>query len=97
MKKCYACLKEFEIRLPVGRQDECPHCGADLHCCLNCAFYAAGAHNQCRESQAERVTEKGRSNFCDYFVFRDAAAKVREKEDQDTARSKLEALFKRDA
>ncbi len=96
MKKCHACLKEFEIKLPVGRQDECPRCRADLHCCFNCTFYVAGAYNQCRESQAERVTEKDRNNYCDYFVFRDTGAEGRTKEVQDAAKAKLEALFKED-
>ena len=51
----------------VGRQEACPRCDADLHCCRNCRFRDPGAHNQCRETQAEWVKEKDRSNFCDYF------------------------------
>ena len=51
----------------VGRQEACPRCDSDLHCCRNCRFRDPGAHNQCRETQAEWVKEKDRSNFCDYF------------------------------
>ena len=96
MKRCQACLKELEIKLPVGRRVVCVFCGNDLHCCLNCAFYVVGAYNDCQEPQAERVIEKGRSNFCDYFVFRDGTADDEEKDARDVAKVKLEGLFKKD-
>lgn len=53
---------------PFGRRDECPRCGRDVHCCLNCRFYDPHAANECREPQAERVLDKDRANFCDYFL-----------------------------
>ncbi len=51
MKKChnYKCLKDLEIKTPVGRKDVCPSCGSDLRCCLNCVFHAPGAYNECKE------------------------------------------------
>ena len=64
MKICQACGKEAEVGEKVGRRDQCPFCRADLHCCLNCTFFSEGAYNACREPQAERVIEKGQSNFC---------------------------------
>ena len=63
---CWKCKKEISIEKPV-RGDECPLCHADLHVCRACDFYESGAHNDCRESSAEYVTDKERSNFCDYF------------------------------
>jgi len=92
MKKCHKCLKDLEIKIPVGRKDVCPSCGSDLRCCLNCAFHAPGAYNECKEPQAERVVEKERSNLCDYFVFRDAASGNQNIGDSEKA--KLESLFK---
>jgi hypothetical protein len=94
MKKCHACLKGLDIKTPVGRREVCPFCGFDLHCCLNCVFYAMGAYNDCREPQAERVVEKNRSNFCDYFVFRDAEASNKEKDTGGSVKTKIESLFK---
>jgi hypothetical protein len=94
MKKCHKCLKDLEIKTPVGRRDVCPFCGSDLHCCLNCAFHAPGIHNECQESQAERVIEKERSNFCDYFRFRDTASGNKGKNVGDSAKAKLDALFR---
>jgi len=46
-------------------------------------------------AQAERVVDKKRSNFCDFFVFaddRDRRGRTAGKED---ARSRLDALFKK--
>ena len=41
-----------------------------------CDFYESGAHNDCRESSADMVTDKERSNFCDYYrVKRDCRVK----------------------
>ncbi len=67
MSRCASCKKEVTVEGKVGRRDTCPHCGSDLHSCLNCEFYDEGAYNQCRETEAERVTDKEKSNFCDYF------------------------------
>ena len=63
---CWKCKKEISIEKPV-RGDECPLCHADLHVCRACDFYESGAHNDCRESSANMVIDKERSNFCDYF------------------------------
>ena len=63
---CWKCRKEISIEKPV-RGDECPFCHADLHVCKACEFYESGAHNNCRESSADMVSDKERANFCDYF------------------------------
>jgi len=96
MTKCHACSRALETGSNVGRRDVCIFCGADLRCCLNCTFYAPGAYNDCREPQAERVIEKNRSNFCDYFVFRNSISDKQEKEARDIIQGKLESLFRKD-
>ncbi len=66
--RCHDCGKELD--LPdgsIGRGEECPQCRADVRVCLNCQFYDAGSYNECSEPMAERVTDKSRRNFCDYF------------------------------
>jgi len=70
MPTCCSCGFQLDGRDKPGRADTCPACDADVHCCRNCDFYDSGSYNECRESQAERVLEKDRSNFCDYFAFR---------------------------
>jgi hypothetical protein len=94
MKKCHACLKVLEIKIPVGRREICPFCGSDLHCCLNCIFHLMGNYNECREPQAERVIEKDRSNFCDFFAFQDAEMGSKRKDSGESAKTKMESLFK---
>jgi hypothetical protein len=93
MPSCFSCKKEIEIGDRVGRAETCPHCGADLHCCLNCGFYDPKAYNECREPQAERVLEKDRSNFCDYFQMAPRTDAAVDKAAE--AKRKLEELFKK--
>lgn len=69
MIACYQCQNEIELSERVGRKDICPFCGADLHCCRNCKFYDESAHNQCKEPNSEWVSDREKSNFCDYFSF----------------------------
>jgi hypothetical protein len=73
MPACFSCGSQLDRCDKPGRADTCPVCDADVHCCCNCEFYDPGTYNDCRETQAERVLEKDRSNFCDYFAFRQAA------------------------
>ena len=90
--KCAFCGSDVEIEGRVGRRDECPQCKRDLHSCLQCRFYDRSYHNQCRESQAEYVGDKERSNFCDYFQF--GRESEGEKSAAEDAKRKLEGLFK---
>jgi hypothetical protein len=66
---CFRCGKENPvIGGIVGRGDSCLQCGGSLKVCKNCDFYDVKAYNECRESSADRVVDKDKSNFCDYFV-----------------------------
>ncbi|MBF0158912.1 MAG: hypothetical protein HQL58_05260 [Magnetococcales bacterium] len=51
----------------MGREDECPACRRATRVCRNCHFYDTSACDECREPQAERVIDKERANFCDFF------------------------------
>ncbi len=95
MKICHNCKKTLDVRRKVGRRDLCPFCESDLHVCLNCRFYDPGSYNDCREPQAERVVDKARSNFCDYFEFSDSASGDRGKEEEKDPKAKMEGLFKK--
>ena len=90
---CAFCGKVNEDMNKVSRKDTCLHCGRDLRCCKQCKFYDSHAYNECREVSAERIVDKERSNFCDYFVPRGSAqGNVNKAQDAKTA---LEALFKK--
>ncbi|MBP5519358.1 MAG: hypothetical protein J6X84_02105 [Treponema sp.] len=85
---CWKCQKEIPVQKPL-RGDECPLCHADLHVCKACEFYESGAHNDCRESSAEFVSDKERGNFCDYF--RPGKCFLTGSEVTDTGKSKADA------
>ena len=96
MKICHACGNPVEAGGTIGRADTCSACDADLHCCLNCRYYDEGAYNDCSETQAERVVDKERSNFCDYFSFDEAGeGEVRPKIPGTGKKNPLDALFKK--
>ncbi len=95
MKICHSCGRELVMQGKIGRDEICPHCRADLHCCLNCNFYDEYAQNKCREPLAEWVSDREKNNFCDYFVFQDSRTAAGKSRAQEDARAKLEALFKK--
>jgi hypothetical protein len=95
MRICYACGVDVPGSEKIGRQEICSHCGADLHCCLNCSLHDDYAENKCRESSAEWVSDRGKSNFCDFFDFRDSRTFNNAQQRQKEAREKLDALFKK--
>ena len=88
---CHGCGRRIEVKLPLGRRDVCPHCDADLHCCVQCRFFDPNNPSECREPGAEVQRDKDRGNFCDLFhPGNGAAAKGHEAE---TAAAAFEALF----
>jgi len=91
--KCAFCGESIKIDGKPGRNDNCPKCNNSLRCCRQCKFFDPHSYNECREVSAERVVDKDRANFCDYFVFRGSSQK-RVNKTQD-ARNALEALFRK--
>ena len=89
---CHRCQADIGQLERVGRRDTCLKCGADLHCCRNCRFYAPGHHNDCFETQAERQVDKSAGNFCEFFSFRAGSTGDSRPVGSDP-RGKLEALF----
>jgi len=66
---CYSCNKalEHDIGEKVFRNEECPHCQAYIRCCRMCKFYDTSSYNECKEPVAERILEKEKPNFCEFF------------------------------
>lgn len=89
---CSFCGIKIEYEERIGRQDTCPSCKRDLHSCMQCEFYDERAYNKCREPQAERVVDKEKANFCDYFRFSDKKTGIDKKRE---TMSKLGDLFKK--
>ena len=93
MIKCAFCNREIEFEGRVSRADICPHCGRDLHCCLQCKFYDPGSYNECKEVSAERAVDKERANICECFVLN--GTKESKFGRKAMAKQALEALFKK--
>lgn len=70
--KCYAChgALELQVNSKILKSEECPKCFASLHCCKMCQFYDPKVYNECRETNAERIVEKEKANYCDYFQLK---------------------------
>jgi hypothetical protein len=94
--RCFDCGAgvEFASGERVGFRDTCDACGADLHVCRNCAHHDPSAYNECRETSAERVSDRERANRCDYFAPRDRAGGSGADEG-GKAREALDSLFKK--
>ncbi|MBF0491568.1 MAG: hypothetical protein HQM15_02160 [Deltaproteobacteria bacterium] len=91
---CYSCGNLLQLKeQKISRQAVCEHCDVDLHCCLNCNFYETSAYNECHEMSAERVLDKKKANFCDWFELGSQRneKKLNEKEE---ALEALKSLFK---
>ena len=91
---CYRCGESLAaLSLPLSRQDQCPACSADLHVCKMCMHFDRHVPRQCREDGAEDVTEKERTNFCDWFKPSETAFDPARKSEADAAQDALAALF----
>lgn len=92
--KCFNCntTLEFEGGSKIHRSEECPKCFSDLYCCKMCTHYDTKSYNECRETQAERITEKDKNNFCDFFVLRGSSNNSNG--EQEDLLAKANSLFK---
>lgn len=91
MPRCYQCKTELKEH-DYGRQDSCPKCGFDTRVCKNCMYFDESRYNECKETIADRVVNKEKANYCDYFKPGDphsADSKA------DALRKAAEALFKK--
>lgn len=95
--RCHHCGADLVIAEPIPRDAECDACRRDVRCCLNCRHHDAAYNNECRETMADPVADKGRRNFCEYFALaRNAGGWPRDEATRAAdARAKLEALFKK--
>jgi hypothetical protein len=90
---CWKCGAPLEgMPIPVGRNEYCRSCRAEIHVCRMCRFYDLSKARQCAEPVAEPVQDKQRANFCGYFEpvpgrFRPSDDPARE------ARQALDRLF----
>lgn len=92
---CHKCGKSLPeaYKAMVSRSDTCTHCMTDVRCCKMCQFYDPKSYNECRESSADRITEKEKANFCDYFKIGSSYNDAEKQKQEQLARAM--ALFKK--
>mgnify|MGYP006140185985 CR=1 FL=1 len=92
--QCWKCGNPLVgLILPMSRREECASCGADQHVCKLCKNYKPTVADACLEDRAEAVTDKERSNFCDYLEPKADAYVASAISDDAKARQELAALF----
>lgn len=69
--QCFKCqyLLDYMTEQKIQRSDECPKCYSPIRCCKMCKYYDPKSYNECSEPAADRVVEKEKVNFCDFFVL----------------------------
>ena len=92
--KCYKChnIIDHAPGDKIYRDEECEHCGAFIRTCKMCRFYAPEVYNECKEPSAQKVPEKEKPNYCDYFFI--TGTNVVE-DDKDQILKAADALFKK--
>lgn len=93
MMLCHACQKPITFVDKLGFRAECKFCRADAHVCKNCDFYDPKIYNECRETAADRVTQKDQANYCEYFIPSTKSSTGVAQDPAAEAKKKLEALF----
>lgn len=95
--RCAACQNPIPLASGerLGFRDTCPHCGADLHACRQCAHHDPGAYNECREPQAERIADRERANRCEWFAPAAGEGGAERPDPRAGARAALDALFRK--
>ena len=94
---CGAALAAGDYR----RGDICAECRYETRCCRNCEFYDPSHNNACRETAAEPVPDKEKSNFCEYFQVsakshpEKSAGPTHPTTSTSSAKAALDALFKK--
>lgn len=91
---CFRCGAALAaLTLPLSRRDACPSCSAHLHVCRMCRLFDATVPKQCREDDAEEVTDKEKMNFCEWFEPDPGAFDPARARQAAAAESQLAALF----
>ena len=92
--RCWRCGTQLtEDLLPVRRAELCMACNADLHVCKMCGFFNPSVANACEETIATAVSNKERSNYCEYFKPSVRAYKGGTDGAAARTRNELEQLF----
>ncbi len=96
MAQCFSCSSSLDklLLVTIGRGETCEKCSSDVRCCYNCIHFDQNSYNSCAEPQAERVLDKDRSNFCDYFKLGENTYSKSGSGSKEDDLKKLDDIFK---
>ena len=70
-REVFRCTRCGSIeQIAVGPASACSKCGTDLHACVQCASFDAGATFECMQQIPVRVSPKDVRNACTFFSAR---------------------------
>jgi len=90
---CFSCQSENKVVDRLGFRDSCISCFNDLHVCKTCHFYDPKSYNDCSEPAADRVSEKEKRNFCEFYQIKSHGLGAEKNPTRDVLRAQAEALF----
>jgi hypothetical protein len=97
---CWNCGRPTGVTAKVTRNDQCPHCLADLRCCHGCRHFDPTRRAQCKEPVERAIPNKEKANFCDFFQMRDVFKRPGgisvQGDTKDTRKKKFDDLFSDD-
>ena len=82
------------LGLPVEGDGRCSKCGADLHSCIQCVSFDAGARFECAQALTARVAPKDVRNSCPLFAPRTTVERQTGTPGPTSARQAFDDLFK---
>lgn len=67
---CWKCGVQLQnLDRKISFRAECDQCGAALHCCKNCKYYAPGRPNDCAVPGTDFIADREANNFCEEFCL----------------------------
>lgn len=91
--RCWNCGADLGPQ-DYGRETNCIGCSKSTRACRNCRWYTPGHSNDCVEPMAERVLEKERANYCEFFEPTTDTGSTDASSPDDVLRKAAEDLFK---
>ncbi len=93
MGRCHYCRNPLPVTVQQKNQ-LCPSCASDIHCCRNCVHYDDNLTAKCREPDSPWVRDRASTNTCPFFEFQGAAVTAVPEDAKDREAEQAKAAFK---
>jgi hypothetical protein len=94
---CKACGEKRRDPEEIRPDTTCRKCGADLHACVQCAFFDTSARFECSKPIPARIPDKKKRNECSFYAPAQSfdLTGSRATGTPDDARAAFDRLFKK--